>query len=208
MEGIKNIIFDLGAVILNIDYQLTIDAFVELGVTDFGDIFSKAGQSEFMDDFETGKVSEAEFLDYARPKCRPGVRDLEIIEAWNAMILEFPLDRLELLQQVALHYETFMLSNTNETHMRCYNQVLMDTCGIQSMDYFFNKAYLSHQIGHRKPNPEAFEIILRENELNAAETLFIDDSPQHIETAKKLGLRAIHLTMNKTLEDDVFKPKV
>lgn len=207
MKGIKHIIFDLGNVILDIDYQLTIDAFEKLGVTDFANHFSKQKQSNFMDDFETGKVSEYEFIDYAKQFCKEGTSTEEVVDAWNALLLDIPIRRLQILQQLQLDYDLFLLSNTNIIHEKEYNKTVKETCGYENLNYFFDKVYLSHRIGLRKPNPEPFELILKEHKLVAAQTLFIDDSMQHIEAANKLGIQTIHMKDNMSMEVDVFKSK-
>ena len=207
MENIKHIIFDLGNVILDIDYQLTIDAFAELGIGDFASHFSKQKQSNFMDDFEIGKVSNYEFVEYAMKYCRPGTSAEQIIEAWNALLLDIPLRRLQILQQLQLDYDLFLLSNTNSIHEEAYNKSVKELCGYENLNIFFDKVYLSHKIGMRKPNAEPFELILEENNLEAKNTLFIDDSIQHIQAAAALGIKTIHMEDGMTMENDIFKPK-
>lgn len=206
-NNIKHIIFDLGNVILDIDYQLTIDAFEKLGVQDFASHFSKQKQSSFMDAFETGKVSDYEFIDYAKQVCKEGTTAEQIIDAWNALLLQIPIRRLQILQQLQLDYDLFMLSNTNSIHEVAYNRTVKELCGYENLNFFFNKVYLSHRIGLRKPNAAAFELILNENNLKPEHTLFIDDSIQHIEAADKLGIQTIHMTDAMCMEEDVFKPK-
>ena len=160
-----------------------------------------------MDDFETGKVSNYAFVDYAQLFCRPGTTAEEIIEAWNALLLQIPIRRLQILQQLQLDYDLFLLSNTNAIHEVAYNQIVKETCGYDKLNFFFNKVYLSHRIGLRKPNPEVFELVLNENQLKAEHTLFIDDSIQHIEAAAALGIQTIHMKDGMNMEDDIFKPK-
>jgi glucose-1-phosphatase len=196
MQGIKNIIFDLGNVVLNISYQATIDAFVALGIKDFATIFSKEKQNHLADEFEKGLISEEIFFEYLHSLCDPSIKRRQLLDAWNAIIVSFPLKRLQLLQQLNLHYRTFCLSNTNATHEKCYNELLHQAVGMNSLDYFFEKVYLSHHIQARKPDLNTWEIILKENRLNPKETLFLDDSPQHIAAAQKLGLHTIHITYN------------
>lgn len=208
MKNVRHIIFDLGNVILDIDYQLTIDAFEALGVENFAAHFSKTTQSTFMDDLETGKVSQFEFIEYAKKYCKEGTTAQQIIDAWNALLLDIPIRRLQILQQLQLDYDLFLLSNTNIIHEEAYNKTVKETCGYENLNMFFNKVYLSHRIGKRKPNAEAFELILNENNLKPEHTLFIDDSIQHIEAANKLGLQTIHIEDGMTMEKDVFKPRV
>jgi putative hydrolase of the HAD superfamily len=206
MTGVKHIIFDLGNVILNIDYDAPVQAFKQLGIANFENIFSKASQNTLSDDFETGHVSEEKFIAELLPLCNAGTTHQQVIEAWNSILVSFPLRRLQILKQLQLHYNMFLLSNTNILHERAYNKMLFDLCGEPSLHGFFDKVYLSHRIGLRKPNPAAWELILTENQLDAKDTLFLDDSPQHIVAAEKLGIRSIHITPENSMEQ-VFRAK-
>jgi len=207
MQGIKNIIFDLGAVILNIDYKRTQLAFERLGIKNEDEFYSKQIQNELFDKLETGKIGEAEFVKAIQEKLPHSVDSIQIIDAWNAIIGDFPLRRLQILQQLQLHYNTFLLSNTNEIHEKCFNALLQQTCGSPTLAVFFDRIYLSHRVGLRKPDPKIFELVLNENNLKPSETLFIDDSLQHIEAASKLGIQTIHMRDDMCMEEDIFKPK-
>ncbi len=207
MQGIKNIIFDLGNVILNISYEATIEEFRKLGIENFAEIFSKTNQNNLADDIETGKISEEYFIETLLQLCTKGTTHQQVIDAWNAIIVNFPIRRLQILQQLQLHYNMYLLSNTNSIHEKCYNQLLQQTCGFPTLAVFFDKVYLSHHIHLRKPNPAAWELIVTENNLQPNETLFIDDSIQHIEAAKLLGIQTIHVTDDMTMEENIFKQK-
>lgn len=201
MKGIKHIIFDLGGVILNINYQLTYTAFGELGVKDFTSLYNQFKGSALFDDLETGKVGRADFLGEMKKHMPEGVTDEQIIAAWNAMLLDFPLRRLQILQQLRQHYGLYLLSNTNEIHLEAFNKILQESRGIPSLAAFFDKAYYSHLIGLRKPEKEAYQFVLDENGLDPKETLFIDDTLPNIEGAKLVGLETIHLLPPKTMAE-------
>lgn len=204
MQGIKNIIFDLGGVLLNIDYQLTNKAFTDLGVKNFTELYSQFHTDTLFEDLETGRVSDEEFIARLRPHIPGHVTDGQIITAWNAMLLDYPLARLQLLQQLRLHYNLYLLSNTNAIHLREVNAILERSRGIPSLAAFFDRSYYSHLIGFRKPEKEAYQLILDENDLRPEETLFIDDTLPNIDAAQKLGIQAIHLQAPKTVLD-IFK---
>jgi len=204
MKGIKHIIFDLGGVIINLDYQLTYKAFEALGVKEFTSLYNQFSLNSLFDDLETGKVAPEVFLNEMEKHTAPGTTHQQIIDAWNAMLLDFPLRRLQILQQLRQHYGLYLLSNTNEIHMRAFNKILEESRGIPSLAAFFDKAYYSHQIGLRKPFRESFQLVLDENGLDPAETLFIDDTLPNIEGAKVVGLQTIHLLPPKTMAD-IFK---
>jgi epoxide hydrolase-like predicted phosphatase len=207
MKGIKNIIFDLGGVILNIDYKRPQEEFKKLGIKDVETLYSKQNQVELFDLLETGKISEKEFVQKIKESSDLEIADSEIITAWNSILLEFPLRRLQILQQLQLHYNIYLLSNTNEIHEKAFNEMLKIQCGYPSLALFFDRVYLSHRVGLRKPDPNIFELVINENNLKIEETLFIDDSLQHIESASKLGLKTIHLKDNMTMENDIFRAK-
>ncbi len=206
-QHVRHIIFDLGGVLLNLDYGATERAFAALGIPDFKQRFSQLSQDSFFDDWETGKISEEDFLAGMRKAAaQKGLTDAQIIDAWNAMLLDFPLRRLQLLQQLRNQFDLFLLSNTNAIHEVAFNQLLMKTCGFNTIAHFFDKVYYSHRVGLRKPGAEIFQRILDENGLQPQHTLFIDDSPQHIETAKSLNIQTIWLQPGMTMEKDIFLP--
>src|SRR5690554_4222831 len=200
---VKNIIFDLGGVILNVDYDLSVKKFEELGLADFQELYAQSGQSKLFDDLEIGAIKGDEFIKKIKTKINRQVADEKIKAAWNAMILDYPIERLALLKHLKSKYNTFLLSNTNEIHEQYFIDILSSTTSENSLDPYFNKVYFSHKIGLRKPNPEVFNYILQENNFIAEETLFIDDSFQHIEAAKKLGINAVLLRKGQTIESDL-----
>lgn len=208
LSGIRHIIFDLGGVLLNIDYSATEKAFEALGIHDFKARYSQLAQNTFFDDWETGRITRDDFIRGMREASgKNDLSDEQILKAWNAMLLDFPLRRLQILQQLHIYYDLFLLSNTNEVHEAAFNALLKEACGYNTIAHFFDKVYFSHRAGMRKPGKEIFQRILEENNLKPEHTLFIDDSPQHIETAKSLGIQTIHLEKEMTIEKDVFKSK-
>jgi glucose-1-phosphatase len=207
LQGVKHIIFDLGGVILNIDYQRTIQEFTKYGIENFDEIYSQAAQSDLFDKLEKGQIGKDDFVKGLQALSGKHLTEAQIIGAWNSLILDFPLRRLQILQQLRLYYDLFLLSNTNEIHELAFNKLLNDTHGMPSLGVFFDKVYLSHRVGMRKPDKEIFEKVLDDNGLKAEHTLFIDDSPQHIETANSLGIQTIYLEKGMTIEDDIFLPK-
>lgn len=204
IKGIRHIIFDLGGVLLNIDYDLTEKAFIEAGIDNFPELYSQLQQTDLFDKWETGQIERSEFIAALKEKGK-GISEDQIIKAWNAMLLDFPLRRLQLLQQLRLHYDLVLLSNTNEIHEEAFNKILMQAHGMPTIGVFFDKVYFSHRVGLRKPMKEIFERVLDENGFKAENTLFIDDSPQHIDGAKECGIQTIYLEKGWTIEDNIFK---
>lgn len=189
MKSIKNIIFDYGAVIFDIDHHLTIEAFRNLGLSDVDQLFGHLRQHTLFDNFETGRISPEIFRKELCKLIGKSFPDEAIDTAWNAMLIGVPPENLELLLRIKDRYRTFLLSNSNEIHYRGVSDHLRAVHGIDSMADYFEKDYFSHQINMRKPDREIFEFLLGTHGLKASETLFIDDSPQHIRTAQALGIQ-------------------
>ena len=204
---LKNIIFDLGAVLLNIDFQRTMAAFKNLGAENTNEFFSAYAQYSFFDEFDKGLITPYEFRNEIKKFLKKNVTEEMIDKAWNAMILDFPKERIDLLLSYKNKYRTFLLSNTNAIHFPVYNNQLKENFNINNLSDLFEKAYYSYRLGLRKPDKEIFELVLKENNLIPNETTFIDDSPANIATANELGLRTIPLTTPKTLMDVVCEIK-
>ena len=165
-KNIKNIIFDLGGVILNIDYHLTSKAFKELGIKDFDAIYSQAAQNNVFNNFETGALTSTEFRDYLK-QFIPTKTDSEINKAWNSMLLDLPKERIMVLNAIKSNYRIFLLSNTNSIHVDAFTTYVDTTFGPQLFEQLFEKHYFSNEIGFRKPNANAFMHVLNENGLLA-----------------------------------------
>ena len=195
--AIKNIIFDLGGVLFDINYHLTAEAFEKLGVKDFKNIFAKKGQADVIDRLEEGKIGIDELTKELSVLCGINLSKQQVIEAWNVMLFNIPTPRFELLKELRKKYRVFLYSNINEIHEIGVHQRLQEKYGIANLENHFEKVYYSHLIGIRKPNKEGFLYIIDDQQINANETLFIDDSPQHVEGALKAGLQAVWLDLEK-----------
>jgi FMN phosphatase YigB (HAD superfamily) len=200
MENIKNIIFDYGNVIFSIDFTKAQQAFKELGITNPSDFFGHRQQDQIFDKFDRGEVTEQEFRDYVREKtANPNLTDEQIDDAWNSLLLGIADGNHELLLKFKAKYRTFLLSNINAIHYTYIMNYLKTEFGFDSNDHLFEKTYYSHLVGKRKPQTDIFEQVLQENNLKPEETLFIDDSPQHLEAAKALGIKTFLMTSPDTL---------
>lgn len=194
------IIFDLGGVLINLDYQLTSKAFIDLGLTDFDATYSQLQQTDLFDRFETGAISSFHFINRLLDQLPQGTSGNKVVHAWNAMILDFPEERLLWLLKMKQRYRIFLLSNTNTLHMEAVRRSLERTIGHQRLEDYFEQVYLSCEMGLRKPNPEIFSRVCDEQGLNPATTVFIDDSPQHVEGAASIGLQALHLKPGEAVQ--------
>ncbi|MCR9172425.1 MAG: HAD family phosphatase [bacterium] len=195
----ENIIFDFGGVIINIDYQATINAFKNLGISDFDSLYSQAQQSDLFDAIETGRISPQHFINGILDLLPSGVTPNQVVHAWNAMILDIPKGRIDFLSELRQTHNIFLLSNTNSIHI---DKALREWKSVSSVNIHtvFKKVYLSHEMGMRKPDVKIFEQVCSEQKLIPAKTLFIDDSLQHVKGARATGLTAHHLLPHESIQ--------
>ncbi len=200
MAKIKNLLFDMGAVLINIDYNKTIRAFQEIGIIDFGTQFSQTTASPIFESLETGKITEAAFYQQIQSQCINTADSIAIKNAWNAILEDFRKESMDFLFTLKKEYRLFLLSNTNAIHLDEVNLILQKQLGVNQVDDYFEKAYYSHKVGMRKPNADIFEFVLEDANINAEETLFIDDTKINIDTATRLGFKTHLLLPEERIE--------
>jgi len=202
-DHIKNIIFDLGGVIINLDTQKTASEMRKLGFEDFEKSYSLLNQTDIFDLLEKGLISPSQFRFEIQKQLPKTVSDQELDTAWSSMLLDFPAKRIELIQSLKNKYRTFLLSNTNKIHYDNYNTDFVSVYGCQLND-IFEKAYYSFEVGMRKPEVDIYQFVLKQSHLNPKETLFIDDLEANIRTAKTMGIQTLWIDV-KNGEDLVDK---
>lgn len=198
---IKNIIFDLGGVIVNVDNRLFVDAFKKLGVQNYEEALMQAMQHQLPELYEMGKITTADLR--ARAKKIMGIEhvaDAEFDRAWNTGILNLPKERLEFVRKFKQKYNTYLLSNINEMHFEQNFVICYRDTGLKNFADIFHKEYYSHLVGMRKPDPEIFKLVLNENNLIPHETLFVDDTLENILSARNLGIKTHHINS----QQDIF----
>ena len=200
MPETKNIIFDLGGVLLDIDYQKTITAFHKLGLENFEEMFSQFKADALFEKLETGALSEVDFYAAIKKRTNAVITEEEIDNAWNALLLNFRNESLQFLEKLSGKYKIYLLSNTNSIHLKCFKKLFTIETGKPLLDAYFIKAWYSNEVGLRKPGAQFFEFVLQQENLNASETLFIDDTLFNIETAKNLGFKTHHLLSTEKIE--------
>jgi len=202
MQNIKNIIFDYGNVIFEIDFKRAQAALQQLGIHDVESFFAHKGHNSLFDDFETAAITPDQFREGIRLAAKnKELTSEEIDAAWNSLLVGVAPNIHEVLLKVKEKYRTFLLSNSNEIHYDYIVDYLKREHALEAIDQLFEKAYFSQKMYLRKPHIEIFNQVIEENNLDPKETLFIDDSPQHLEGAKKAGLQTLLMTENpKNLE--------
>jgi putative hydrolase of the HAD superfamily len=200
MPQFKNLIFDIGNVIVDIDYAVPVREFQKLAITDFSTIVSYSKQHHIFDQFEKGQISVPDFHSELRRFLRPDVTDEQILAAWNSILLEYPKRKFDLLQQLKNNYRVFALSNINETHVKAIDEAVKERFGATAFSDYFHTAYYSNEVGTRKPEKEIYELVIAKENLNPTETFFVDDKPENVEAAKQSGLQAYELKHPSELE--------
>jgi putative hydrolase of the HAD superfamily len=205
MNSIRNIIFDLGGVIMNIDFNRTFTAFEVIGLRHAEEKFQDPDINRLCMDFETGLYCSMEmrrkFREITGFKCN----DEQFDKAWNALLIDYPPERIARIREVAGKYKTFLLSNTNPIHARHFNGELKRHFGIESLDHLFDKAWYSHNLGYRKPDERIFEKVMKISRLRPEETLFLDDSALNVKAAQSVGMQAVQITEDFTVIDALRK---
>jgi glucose-1-phosphatase len=199
--ALKNIIFDLGGVLLDIDYHRPVKEFAALGLTGFENMYSQAAANQLFEQLETGSISNADFLDAIVAMSHTPLTHQQVINAWNSIILRFRQQSMAFLEVLQQRYNIYLLSNTNNIHLEQVQKVLQEDTGKQSLDTYFTKAWYSSKIGLRKPERHIYEFVLGDANLKAEETLFIDDSVQNIEAAAALCIKTHLLLPSETIEN-------
>ncbi len=196
---IENILFDLGGVLLTIDMKKTTEAFTRLGWKEAGMQNISNGGYPVFENLETGKDDVVQFRNNIR-KVLPGkISDEEIDQAWNAMLVDFPADILKYVESLKPRFKLYLLSNTNELHVKRFTEIFHAKFGY-NFDNLFVKAYYSNEIGFRKPDSRAYTSVLNDASLQPEDTLFVDDLKLNTEAAEKLGFKVLHIEPGKLLD--------
>jgi glucose-1-phosphatase len=197
---ITTIIFDFGDIFINLEKEAQIEAFNKLGLFGPNDELVAAN-----DLFEKGEISEIQFIETFQ-KYIPDATVDEIRKAWNSIIGDFPLYRLEFLQLLTRKYKLFLLTNTDEIHISRFEH----KAGITFFSDFyqcFEKVYYSYEMGMRKPDPAIFKLILNKYDLSPKRTLFIDDKKVNTDAAASLGIHVWNLQVGQEDVVDLFSKK-
>lgn len=200
----KTIIFDLGGVIINLHENKTIEAFrslSKLSDEEFGNIYKPTSYSmRAFEDFETGRISTAEFRQALREMLKATADDNTIDKAWNQILGDIPQVRIDLLKKLADAHQIMLLSNTNEIHRDEFEKIFSKQSGMERFASLFHHVYYSFDMADRKPNLSIYRRLVDTHKLNPSETLFIDDNMKNVIAAKKVGIHSIHLVSPMTIE--------
>lgn len=200
MQNIKNIVFDFGGVLIDLDFNKTFVAFEALGFTNIREMYGQHHASKIFKDLEKGLISEEAFRDGLRKYIPGRVSDEQIDAAWCALIRDYRKESLLYLNKLSENYKIFLFSNTSSIHHRYFSSKYPDGTGKPMLEEHFNMVWYSHLIGLRKPDPDSYQFILKDADLDPAQTYFIDDTSENVEAAIKSGIQARLLQKGERIE--------
>lgn len=183
------LILDFGGVLYDIDYDAPVNAFRALGLEDFSGLYHQAAQSPAFDELECGQIAPDAFYSFLEEHCQPGTQRDEVVAAWDSILTGMPACRIPLVQALSTQTRLFIFSNTNVIHARVFEAWMEKHIGLSAFRGAFEGIHYSHELGQRKPEPEAFLTLCRQHRLTPSNTLFIDDSQQHVGGAAHAGLQ-------------------
>ena len=200
-SSIKNIVFDLGAVIIPIDFEKTFQAFSTLSKISVEEIKRRHQTSSIFQEFEKGIIGNYAFIQELRTllEVNNTTSDQQLIDAWNALLLPIPKERIDRIKVLASSFRLFLLSNTNPIHIKDVNRILIECTEVPALENLFETTWYSYDLGLIKPDISIYETILRLKELKANETVFLDDNADNIKGALSTGIYALHVTEQQHL---------
>lgn len=207
----NTIILDLGGVILPLNTSATREDFLSLTKKDINEWMKFSYPHEIIQQFELGKISEDEFFQKLKEILQFNKDPRYLKEAWNKMLLPIPKENIQFLKALSEKYNLIILSNTCETHIECFEKMLQQYHNITNLEQLVDKVYLSCRINMRKPDLSIFEKVIKDNELNPRNTFYFDDTEEHINAAKQLGIRTMLYPRNellsKVLKEFLYVPQ-
>jgi glucose-1-phosphatase len=198
-QNVKNVILDLGGVLLDIEPDKTISAFKRICNPEVVNQFCEEETPEVVVAMEKGLWDKKQFLQFFQSRCKPSVIEEEIVDSWCAMIQEFPHERVEMVKQLSRNYNVYLLSNTNVLHVKYFEKEFKNRYHF-SLHKLFTKHYYSSDIGFRKPEKECYEYVLKDAGILASETIMVDDREDNCLAAEMAGMQSLKVPENSGIE--------
>lgn len=193
LSNIKNIIFDFGCVLIDLDKQRCVEAFQEIGAAEIAKYVDEQRSEDLFHDLELGKITAEEFCDEARCRIGKDVSNEDIFGAWNALLAGIPSCRLQKIVALRERHRLFLLSNTNVIHWEASVKKYFPHAG-KGVDDYFEHCFLSYEMNLLKPHAEIYLKVLEKAGIRAEETLFIDDSARNCEGAEAVGIKTLNVS--------------
>lgn len=183
----------MGGVIINLSVEKTYQAFATLSGLPVTEIKNRVHHGAFFHEFEKGLISDEEFRQHLRESLNMQVTDSQLDQAWNAMLLDIPLSRIQFLERLKSRYKIYLLSNTNNIHLQFFNGIVRQLTGKPAIDYYFHGSFYSHLVKMSKPDTEIYQHVLSQHSLLPQETIFLDDNKDNLAGAYKMGIQTFHV---------------
>ncbi|MCS6822525.1 MAG: HAD family phosphatase [Microscillaceae bacterium] len=206
MQQAQALIFDLGNVLIDTDFNLTIKAFEALNPQKSAWLKENIYHASLFLDYEKGLIDDKTFRNGLQNILEIAVPDEQLDYAWNALLLNFSPERIEILQALRPRYKLFLLSNTNAIHIKKVNEILAQNFQIEKLDFLFDKVYYSFEMHKRKPEPAIFEQILQEQNLSPNKVVFFDDSLDNVRAAECIGIESVQIIPSQKELKHIFAP--
>lgn len=200
LSTLKNILFDMGGVIIDLNVNATLEAFYNMGFPPKFLNYPENYNTDIFYKYETGRISTSEFRDAIRKDTGLDFEDSVFDNAWRAMLLDIQPETIDLLKKLAENYNLYVLSNTSALHTPVF-EMLFQLVGEISMKDIFKQCYYSNETGHHKPDDSSFNFVLEHANIKAEETLFLDDNIHNIKAAQAMGFNVIHISEHRKLAD-------
>lgn len=202
IQQYKLLLFDIGNVVIDIDYQHTLTAFNQLSGKDLSGIVTLQQQTAIFDEYERGEITTDNFLAYLKERLQNNAINIEqIIAAWNALLVNFPQERFALLSKLKKQCTIAALSNINELHLNYIDNTIKEKFGTPALSHYFDYAFYSHEMGMRKPEPRIYKAVLAHYAILPEEVLLMDDKKENLEAAAALGIDTILITPKNQIID-------
>lgn len=210
MPTIKNIVFDFGNVLFDLDLPAIGREIQRLVGDEYETVRERLQKSGVFELYETGGLSTEEFIDALRFAGPGPLSAEEVIRAWNSIFIGMPRERFEMLLRLRQQYNVFLLSNINELHAAWIDDYMLREHGLSDFQSrYFDGVYYSHLIRLRKPGREIYEYVLADAELLPQETLFIDDLEENVAAALEVGIQGVvkrpDVDLLKLMDDLILK---
>ena len=202
---IKYIIFDLGGVLINIDFDKTFEAYGKLSGMTKDELQQATFMTRAYEEYESGSLTDHDFRNELRQRLNIKHNDQDIDQAWNALLLDFNPPSIEILKEIRTRYPVYLLSNTNNIHFERCNTKIKEQNLAESLTSLFDGLFLSYRIGYRKPSDQIYLHAIKRLKCRPNEILFIDDLKVNIDAAENLGIQTLHLTDNKKIKEQLLE---
>ncbi len=201
LKPFKVIVFDLGDVIINIDFNNTYNAFAKLSGLSLEATLGKFEELQVFDRYEKGSIKDEEFLIYMQEQFAPSSSLTQVLDAWNAILMDIPVERIEQIKELRKQYPVYILSNTSNLHIIGVNKILYDSTGIKNLNQICDKPFYSYEMGLRKPSIEIYHHLLKEINCEPSDVLFLDDNKDNVLSAQTIGIQVVLVTKQNTMLD-------